>query len=414
MSLIRYIDLFAGMGGMHLGFERACKHLGFEPKCVFISEIKPSAVQVLKTNFDCDDVLHGDIRLTKADIPEFDVLLGGFPCQAFSSAGKRRGFGDDRGTLFFEVESILREKKPKAFLLENVEGLVVHNRGRTFELILNRLKALGYQVTYSVLNSADFGVAQSRKRVYICGTFGEGIDLSHESCSRTCLADILERTVDGVIETDKISPFIQKLLSKYSVKELEGKRITDKRGGNSCIHSWDVGYFGNICDDSVKFLNQFLCERRKSKYRTEKTQHTDGIPMRKEDIRAFYNSMGLACSFDDVFAEVLNCGYIKQTDKPGFEGCYDIRTGALSLPLTQVLSLSKPAPALVATDLKQLYVPDGAVIRPLTEVERKRLFGFPDDFPMPVSERQKCDLLGNTVVIPVIDFVSQCILKTIR
>lgn len=408
MSLIKYIDLFSGMGGMHIGFEWACKHLGFEPECVFMSEIKSSAIQVLKANFDCADILHGDIRISKADIPDFDVLLGGFPCQAFSSAGKRKGFDDNRGTLFFEVASILQEKKPKAFLLENVEGLVSHNHGQTFGIILNRLRSLGYNVTYSVLNSADFGVAQNRKRVYICGTLVGEVDLSYTPIPVVCLADVLEKVAD--VGTD-VHPFIQRLLNKYSVKELEGKRITDKRGGNGCIHSWDIGYFGIICDDSIKFLNQFLCERRKSKYRTEKTRNTDGLPMSKEDMRAFYTSMGLKSSFETVFSEVLKCGYIKRTDKPGFDGCYDFRTGALSFPLTRILSLNAPAPTLVATDLNRLYVPDGLRLRLFTELECKRLFGFPEDFSLPVSDKQKWDLFGNTVVVPVIEFVSQRILK---
>ena len=128
MVKIKFIDLFAGMGGFRLGFENACADLGIETKCVFTSEIKPHAIDVYKSNF-IDSEVHGDITQIKPSyIPAFDVLLAGFPCQAFSSAGKRNGFNDTRGTLFFEIEKILKAHKPKCFILENVEGLVSHDK----------------------------------------------------------------------------------------------------------------------------------------------------------------------------------------------------------------------------------------------------------------------------------------------
>ena len=127
---VRFIDLFAGMGGIRIGFEQAFKEAGYATECVLTSEIKESAVKALKNNFNDDDVL-GDITQIKTDdIPDFDFLLGGFPCQAFSVAGKQRGFADTRGTLFFEIERILEAKKPYGFLLENVEGLVTHDRAK--------------------------------------------------------------------------------------------------------------------------------------------------------------------------------------------------------------------------------------------------------------------------------------------
>lgn len=123
---IRFIDLFAGIGGIRTGLSQALEEAGYAPKCVMTSEIKPYALKVLKDNYDQDNIV-GDITQVDAGaIPDFDILCGGFPCQAFSSAGKRQGFADTRGTLFFEVERILREKKPKGFILENVEGLVNH------------------------------------------------------------------------------------------------------------------------------------------------------------------------------------------------------------------------------------------------------------------------------------------------
>jgi DNA (cytosine-5)-methyltransferase 1 len=126
-SKIRFIDLFAGLGGIRLGFENIFNSNGFETECVMTSEIKPYAIKTLQHNFK-HDFLAGDIfEIRNEFIPDFDFLLGGFPCQPFSASGKRQGFLDTRGTLFFEIERILRAKKPYGFILENVEGLVKHD-----------------------------------------------------------------------------------------------------------------------------------------------------------------------------------------------------------------------------------------------------------------------------------------------
>lgn len=162
---IRFIDLFSGIGGIRKGFELACADLGVEYECVFTSEIKPYAVDVFKQNHP-EELIHGDItKIQSSEIPDFDFMLAGFPCQAFSAAGKRLGFSDTRGTLFFEVERIIKEKSPYGFVLENVEGLVNHDKqnskdpiGRTLSLILDHLNALNYMVNWRVLNAKDFGV----------------------------------------------------------------------------------------------------------------------------------------------------------------------------------------------------------------------------------------------------------------
>lgn len=159
-----FIDLFAGIGGIRLPFTE----LGY--KCVFSSEWDKYAQQTYLANFG--EMPFGDIckSSTKKYIPEkFDLLLAGFPCQAFSIMGKRKGFADTRGTLFFEVASILRKHSPKAFLLENVKQLVTHDKGRTFETILATLEELGYAYKWKVLNALDFGLPQKRERVIIVG-----------------------------------------------------------------------------------------------------------------------------------------------------------------------------------------------------------------------------------------------------
>ena len=162
--MIRMIDLFAGVGGIRLGFEQT----GLV-KTLFSSEKDHFAQLTYRANFG--DTPHGDIcAIDVNDIPDHDLLVAGFPCQAFSQSGKRRGFADTRGTLFFEIERILEAKRPKAFLLENVKGLITHNKGKTLATILEVLRdKIGYHVQYKVLNSCDYDVPQSRSRIFIVG-----------------------------------------------------------------------------------------------------------------------------------------------------------------------------------------------------------------------------------------------------
>lgn len=164
-KMYKSIDLFAGIGGIRLGFDQAFKD---DIKTVFVSEWDEKAVETYKANFNDSIDVVGDItKVDEKDIPNHDILLAGFPCQAFSLAGHKRGFEDARGTLFFDVARIIKEHKPKIVFCENVKNLVNHDRGRTFQLIRNILEELGYVVFYQVLNSKDFGVPQNRERIYI-------------------------------------------------------------------------------------------------------------------------------------------------------------------------------------------------------------------------------------------------------
>ena len=161
-KIYKTIDLFAGIGGIRLGFEaHGCKN-------VFSSEWDKYAQMMYEANFH--ETPFGDINdIAPEDIPEHDILLAGFPCQPFSIAGKGLGFADTRGTLFFNIEAILKAKQPEAFLLENVKRLTTHDNGNTFAVILDRLNKLGYTVYHKVFNSLDFGVPQKRERIYIVG-----------------------------------------------------------------------------------------------------------------------------------------------------------------------------------------------------------------------------------------------------
>ena len=160
-----YFSLFSGIGGFELGIQQSNKDMN----CIGCSEIDDYANNIYKNHFP-DIKNYGDVRKIKTErLPDFDLLVGGFPCQSFSIAGKRRGFDDTRGTLFFEIARILRDKRPRHFLLENVPGLLSHEKGKTFQRMVEVLSELGYCLEWKVLNSKYFGVAQNRRRVFIKG-----------------------------------------------------------------------------------------------------------------------------------------------------------------------------------------------------------------------------------------------------
>ena len=417
---IRFVDLFAGIGGIRKGFELACRDKGFRTECVFTSEIKPYAIKVLKQNHP-NETINGDItQVEAASIPDFDFLLAGFPCQAFSAAVKRLGFQDTRGTLFFDVERILKEKQPYGFVLENVEGLVNHDRekpedkiGRTLTTILEHLKALNYKVSWKVLNAKYFGVPQERKRVYIVGTKQDKPNIDRFNRTACSLADILEK---GIKVTD--SKFTKLLLEHYTVEELAGKSIKDKRGGSNNIHSWDIELKGPVSKEQKMLLNAMMTERRKKKWAEEYgIDWMDGMPLTIEMIRSFYDVPNLEEMLEDLVVKKYvrkeypkrKVGNRREQDSSLPLG-YNIVAGKMSFEVSKVLASNDIAPTLVAMDMQHLFVPDGNGIRPLTLREGLRLFGYPDDYKFDVSIDEGYDLLGNTVVVPVIKAVSERVL----
>lgn len=418
---IKFIDLFAGIGGIRKGFELACADMGLSTECVFTSEIKPYAVEVLKQNHP-DEVIHGDITQVTADeIPQFNFLLAGFPCQAFSAAGKRLGFEDTRGTLFFDVARILKEKKPQGFILENVEGLVNHDRvnpkdkiGRTLTVILEQLDDLGYKVSWNVLNARQFGVPQDRKRIYIVGTKKTKPDIMAFPHKKSQLRDILET---GLPTSN--SEFVQLVLQHYPIKELYGKSIKDKRGGENNIHSWDIEYKGPVSPAQRDLMNKILTERRKKKWAEEYgIDWMDGMPLTIDHIRTFYNDEHL----EDMLSDLVTKGYLKlEHPKKKVENIrvqdktlpvgYNIVAGKMSYEISKILDPEGIAPTLVAMDVQHLFVPDGNGLRTLSLREGLRLFGYPDDFKFDTTIENGFDLLGNTVVVPVIKEVAMRVLK---
>ena len=427
---IKFIDLFAGMGGTRIGLEQAAKRLGYKTKCILTSEIKPYAIDALKSNFG-EEKIEGDIRaIDETQIPDFDILLGGFPCQAFSSAGKGLGFVDTRGTLFFEIERILRYKKPYGFLLENVEGLVNHDKenskdpiGRTLKTILKKLEDMGYNVEWRLLDSRKFGVPQSRLRIYIVGTLGEKAKMEDFLEQRKTVGEIIEH---GMPCTN--SHFTRCLLAHYRPEELYGKSIKDKRGGENNIHSWTIGLKGEITEQQKKLIEKLFKERRKKHWAEEiGITWMDGMPLTCEQIYTFFPADNLQEMLDDlVIKGYLVMEYPKELTKVIINGVeveqriqdstkplgYNIVAGKLSYEFTKILDNNDVAPTLVAMDVCKLGVVDGNGIRQLTVREGLRMFGYPDWYRLDMFENngkglsQAFDLLGNTVVVPVIESVA--------
>ena len=188
---LKIIDLFAGIGGIRLGFES----IGAE--CVFTSEWDKNAQKTYTENFK--EIPHGDItKIQPKEIPSFDILLAGFPCQPFSQAGLGLGFADTRGTLFFDIARIIDHHKPRVVFLENVKRLKTHDSGKTFEVIRKTLEDAGYQIYEKILNAKDYGVPQNRQRIYIIGFLGTAdFSFPNPSKMKTMLGDILEKKVDS-------------------------------------------------------------------------------------------------------------------------------------------------------------------------------------------------------------------------
>lgn len=193
---IKYIDLFSGIGGFRIAAEQVFNQFGLEHECVFSSDIDIHCRESYYKNFG--DYPEGDITtIDENNIPDHDILFAGFPCQPFSIIGKGKGFEDTRGTLFFDIARIIKTKRPRAFILENVKRLVSHEKGQTFSTILKSLHSLGYSVEYKILNALDYGLPQKRERIFIVGYYKDFIfDWSKPQVKRIPLDKILEKNVD--------------------------------------------------------------------------------------------------------------------------------------------------------------------------------------------------------------------------
>lgn len=417
---LKIVDLFAGIGGLRKGVINGITKTGSTADVVFTSEIKPYAVKVLEANYPHDTV-SGDItKISEHDIPSHDLLLAGFPCQAFSHAGARAGFNDPtRGTLFFDVARILKHHRPSYFILENVEGLITHDKdpnikpspayGRTLETILQTLKNLGYKTEFALLNAAEFGVPQIRKRVFIVGSLHSNPVLP-EPGEISPLKNILETNVEE--QDEKVIRFSELLQQTYTLDQLQGKIIRDKRNGPTNIHSWNFHYKGATTQHEKNLLEVLALQSRRGSWAARKgLRPMEGVPLNAFEIHEFFNEVQLP-ELKIMLQRLTGLGYLTENNAEE----YRIKSGRLSFPITHILDVNRPAPTLVATDANRLSVTTSNGLRRFTETELKRLFGFPDNFILPndLTVSQKFDLFGNSVVVPVAEAVTYSLITGSR
>jgi DNA (cytosine-5)-methyltransferase 1 len=409
--MMRFVDLFAGIGGIRLGFEQTMQALGIPCQCVLSSEIDKYAQETYALNFG--ETPQGDIYAIK-DFPEFDFLLAGFPCQPFSYAGKQQGFGDTRGTLFFEIERILRDHKPKGFLLENVRGLTTHDQGRTFKTIIRHLETLGYGVEYVLLNGSNFGIPQNRVRVYIVGVYqGKprlslqsdlGATDSHKFKDKLTQSSLFEMAYPFQVVRDILEPnpasqydcsndFVTRLLRMADGKaeNLHGIRMIDHRNGNS-IHSWELGIKGECSEDEIAFMNALIANRRKKHFGAEQ----DGKKLTLAQIKTFFNPPNLSA----IMRGLLEKGYLKDHG-----GKYNPVAGNMSFEVFKFLDPDSISITLVSSDAHKLGVVHNGRVRRITPRECARLQGFPDTFVYHPQDTHAYRQFGNSVSVPVIKAV---------
>lgn len=281
MKQARSIDLFAGIGGIRLGFDRV---FGENIKTVFVCEWDKHAQKTYRANFEDDFEIAGDItEIDEKSIPAFDICLAGFPCQAFSLAGQRKGFEDNykglcRGTLFMDVARICEEHKPKVIFCENVKGLAIHDRGRTFKIICKTFEDLGYKIFHQVLNSRDFGVPQNRERIYLIAFRNdiapEKFEFPEKTDDTKCLWDIKE---------DKPVPAKYYLSNVYleTLRRHKARHEAKGHGFGYEIRDWSDVAGAIVCGGMGRERNLVIDKRQKN---LVPTTHIKG-EINKEGVR---------------------------------------------------------------------------------------------------------------------------------
>jgi DNA (cytosine-5)-methyltransferase 1 len=359
---IKFLDVFSGIGG----FKIALENVGFEG--IGFCDNDKHAVQLYIAYHSKDnEVYYDDVRTINTNqLPDFDILCAGFPCQSFSIAGKRRGFDDTRGTLFFEVARILSDKKPKYFILENVKGLLNHDSGRTFRTIIKVLTDLGYSVQWQVLNSKFFGVPQNRERVYIVGCLGT-----------ECIGKIFPLT--GIAE-ENISEIRKHPLS---IKASQGDRVYETDGLSTCLTSNGGGLGGKT---GLYFINKPRFDKYKASNIVETLKVGGDTPLMRI-------KNGTKKGYDEAtIGDGINLAFPNSKT----------RRGRVGKKVSQTLD----------THCNMGTIDDDFRIRRLTPTECFRLQGFPDAMvqqarELGISDSQLYKMAGNAVTVNVAQAVAQ-------
>ena len=365
---MKFLELCAGIGG----FRQALENLGCE--CVGWSEIDKYAIKLYSAWYN-DECNFGDVTKINAEtLPDFDLLVGGFPCQAFSIAGKRMGFDDTRGTIFFDFARIMKVKKPKFAIFENVKGLLNHDGGKTYETILQTLNELGYDAQWGILNTKFHGLPQNRERVYIVANLRE----------RSSTKILFERG-DGI--TDKVERTEQSIIGDYY-------------SANGKTHQWG----GVIGDESIAPC--LMATEHKSP-RIVKIGSIGGKPCQSDQV---YSPSGVSVTLSaqnggkgamtglykigDI--DGLNTQYSRVYDSEGISATINAQGGGLGAK-TGLYNIEHK-------------------VRRLTPKECFRLQGFKDEmvelgYSIGISDTQLYKMAGNAVSVPVVEWVAQRVLN---
>jgi len=371
---MKYLSLFSGIGG----FEKGIQDVLPDAQCVGFSEIDRYAKSIYLNHFSGHKDYGNARDIISDEVPDFELLVAGFPCQAFSIAGNRKGFGDVRGTLFFEIARILRDKRPRYFLLENVAGLLSHDAGKTFQTILRVLSDLGYRVTWQVLNSGCFGVPQSRTRVFFVG------------CS-------------GAERGRKILPIEEGMRLSYPANS---EKQPSKQGICSILDS----RYGSLRNAGETYIGTLRATYHKG-YQSEGP--LIGTLRNRKDGKGF-------CPVKGQLAPTLNArarqdgdmqpvSMIPEATKKGYAVAKEGDSVNLSF-LSSKTRKGRVGHAIAQTlDTGMLqYTLQNAALRRLTPIECERLQGFPDNWTKYgkdgelISDTQRYKCLGNAVTTVVV------------
>ena len=383
MNKFNFIDLFSGIGAFHI----ALQDLGGE--CVFASEIDSDAIETYRENFNMD-ARHNMLDVDPKDIPKHDVLCAGFPCQPFSNAGHKKGFTDTRGTLFFEIERILKYHKTKYIILENVKHLVNHNDGNTYRIIIEHLRELGYILTEHpiILSPHHIGIPQNRERIFILGIHKnycekENINIiTPEIYPKTSMYDILDNGVQD---------------EKYKISKYEEK----------CFYAWDefLRYFK---ENNIKMCSPVLVDEFGQNYDISDLQDWKQSYCKKNRQLYIDNK-----DFIDKWMLKHNVKEFKTRDKKFewqagdtantvFDTLIQLRQSGIRCKRTSTF------PALVAivqTSIVAKYK------RRITPREAARLQSFPDSYILNNNDAKAYKQLGNSANVDVIKFLAQQLLS---
>ena len=369
---MKFIDLFAGIGGFRYGLEKVRKYNKTVFECVWSNEWDKYASSVYKKHYgECDT---RDIKTVKAsEITNHDLLCAGFPCQSFSIAGKRRGFGDVRGTLFFEITRILNDKRPRYFLLENVKGLLSHDNGKTFQTILRILSDLRYECQWQVLNSKNFGVPQNRERVFIIGNIRGKPRFQIFPIRGQIKKASRSRDVAGTLQADY---WKRDRTGGYVIKAqpvLTPERLHKRQNGRRFKDEGEPMFTLTGQDRHGVVIGTLRTYKAGSGLRENKQGICPAIPA-----RARTDGSGQPVIIDDFYPNRIR----EYKESP------TLRSGKNGLKANKNIR-----------------------IRLLTPIECERLQGFPDGWTESMSDTQRYKQLGNAVTTTVIAEIGKWILK---